>query len=127
MSKRQYEIDGQRFSTLEEFAEEFSNVVLSDYRWHGNLDAFNDILYGGFGTPEEGFLLIWKHSNVSRERLGYGETVRQLSKRLDRCHSSNRERVASDLAQASKQTGPTIFDWLVEMIREHEDIELRLE
>jgi hypothetical protein len=23
-----------------------------------NLDAFNDILYGGFGTPEEGFVLM---------------------------------------------------------------------
>ena len=40
-----YEIDGEHFSTLEAFYE------------GRNLDAFNDILRGGFGTPDEGFVL----------------------------------------------------------------------
>lgn len=79
-----YEIDGQRFSTLEEFYEEVGRVLrLSP--WGHNLDAFNDILRGGFGTPEEGFAIRWKNHNISREKLGYPETVCQLSLRLARC------------------------------------------
>jgi len=68
--KPQYTIDGVEFSTLDEFAKLFSSRVLQTHIWHGNLDAFNDILRGGFGTPEQGFILIWKNHKASRRRLG---------------------------------------------------------
>ena len=70
-----YEIDGSRFSTLEEFFEEISEVLIPGVSWGHNLDAFNEILRGGFGTPEEDFRLVWKNSHLSRERLGYPETM----------------------------------------------------
>jgi hypothetical protein len=56
---------------------------------------------------------------VSRQRLGYAETVRQLELKLQRCHPTNRESVAADLAWAQTHTGPTVFDWLLEIIRVH--------
>jgi RNAse (barnase) inhibitor barstar len=68
--KPQFTIDGIEFSTLDEFAKLFSSRILRIHEWHGNLDAFNDILRGGFGTPEEGFVLIWKNHKASRRRLG---------------------------------------------------------
>lgn len=116
--KQVYEIDGTRFSTLEEFYEEVSRVLIPGAYWGRNLDAFNDILRGGFGTPEEGFALVWKNSDLSRRRLGYLETVWQLGLRLEKCHPANREYVAHDL-EAERQEGPTVFDWLVEIIRVH--------
>src|SRR6185369_17209859 len=88
--------------------------------WGHNLDAFNDILRGGFGTPEDGFVLRWVNSALSRERLGYPETVRQLEIRLVRCHPTNREWVAADLERARLGVGPTVFDWLVDIIGIHE-------
>ena len=117
--RTKYEIDGTRFSTLEEFFDEVSRVVIPDVLWGHNLDAFNDILRGGFGTPEEGFVLVWKHSDVSRKNLSYQETMRQLQLRLARCHPSNREVVARDLDSAIRNEGSTVFDWLVEIIRVH--------
>ena len=39
-------------------------------RWGRNLDAFNDILRGGFGTPEVGFTLVWRNAHTSQQRLG---------------------------------------------------------
>jgi hypothetical protein len=51
--------------------------------------------------------------------LGYDETVRQLELTLQRCHPSNRESVAGELARAQARTGPTVFDWLIEIIRVH--------
>jgi RNAse (barnase) inhibitor barstar len=76
-------IDGARFADLDGFAREFSRL-LRDYTWRGNLDAFNDILRGGFGTPENGWVLRWLNSERSRNALG-----------------------------------PTLFDQLVDIIRDH--------
>jgi RNAse (barnase) inhibitor barstar len=114
-----YEIDGGCFATLEDFYEEISRVLIPGAEWGHNLDAFNDILRGGFGTPEGGFTLRWKNSKLSREHLGYPETVRQLEKRLMRCHPSNRGSVGTDLETARKGVGATVFDWLIEIIMIH--------
>jgi RNAse (barnase) inhibitor barstar len=117
---KDYIIDGREFSTLEEFAEHFSSRVLEgSHQWRGNLDGFNDILRGGFGTPEEGFQLVWEHSDLSRRTLGYAETSRQLESRLQRCHPSNRNAVAAELQDAIDGKGPTVFDWLLEIIQDH--------
>src|SRR5438034_3428969 len=119
MAKAVCEIDGRDFSTLEEFYDVVSRVLIPGAEWGHNLDAFNDILRGGFGTPEGGFVLRWKNSDVSRQRLGCHETVRQLEQRLTRCHPLNRQQVSEDLQRAKDGVGPTVFDWLVEIIRVH--------
>jgi hypothetical protein len=49
-----FEIDGSRFSTLEGFFEEFSAQVIPGATWGKNLNALDDVLRGGFGTPEGG-------------------------------------------------------------------------
>ncbi len=117
--KRVYEINGDAFSTLEEFYEEVSRKVIPEASWGRGLDAFNDILRGGFGTPDEGFVLRWSNSELSKRRLNYKETVRQLELRLQRCHPTNRDYVAADLGRAKKGMGPTVFDWIVEIIQDH--------
>ncbi len=114
-----YEIDGANFGTLEEFYVEVSRVLIPGAAWGHNLDAFSDILRGGFGTPEGGFTIVWRNARSSRERLGYPETVRQLQVRLQRCHPTNRDLVRADLEQAEQGNGPTVFDWLVDIIRDH--------
>ena len=129
MEKTVYLIDGINFSNLEEFWDEISNVLIPEAYWGKNLDAFNDILSGGFGTPEEGFVLVWKNSALSKSRLGYWETVRQLEKRLEECHPRAREHVKMELELAKRGDGETVFDWLLSIIQDedHRDIELRLE
>jgi len=127
MAKPILKIVGGNFATLEEFYDEVSRKLIPGTSWGRNLDAFNDILRGGFGTPERGFILVWEASNLSRERLGYAETVRQLERRLQSCHPSNRAAVEGDLSAARQSKGPTVFDWLLEIIHGHESVELRLQ
>ncbi|WP_270729850.1 barstar family protein [Shimia sp. Alg240-R146] len=114
-----FRIDGEQFSTLEEFYDEVSSVLIPGTEWGHNLDAFNDILRGGFGTPDQGFILIWENSEASKRRLGYSETVRQLEQRLERCHPTNRSSVKEQLRQAQNNEGPVVFDWLVGIVRAH--------
>ena len=127
MDKQLFEIDGNNFSTLDGFWDEISDRLIPGSEWGRNLDAFNDILHGGFGTPENGFILIWKNSALSRQRLSFHETADFLEKKLLRCHPSNIEIVKSDLVKAWKHEGQTAFDWLLEIIQGHKDIEIRLE
>ena len=112
-------IDGSRVWSLETFWDEVSRSIIPGERWGRNLDAFNDILRGGFGTPPNGFVLRWKDAEIARGFLGYPETIRQLEKRLDECHPENLFAVAVELEQAKMGRGPTVFDWLVAIVREH--------
>ena len=67
---REYVIEGSHISSLETFYEQISDVVIPGANWGKNLDAFNDVLRGAFGTPENGFVLRWKNADASRKRLG---------------------------------------------------------
>jgi hypothetical protein len=115
-----YEIDGRRFSTLEGFFEEIDRVLIKEAFWGHNLNAFNDILRGGFGTPEGGFTLVWSHHEVSRERLGHAETARGWEQGLAAATDPDwRRRMGHALRLARAGAGPTIFDDLVRIILEH--------
>ncbi|WP_066772982.1 barstar family protein [Croceicoccus mobilis] len=117
---KEYILDGSKVTSLDAFYDAISDTLIPGAYWGRNLVAFNDILRGGFGTPEGGFILRWANSGASRERLGYAETVKQLEKRLEQCHPSNRQHVRADLSRAKQGEGPTVFDWLLEIIREHD-------
>jgi len=112
-------LDGTRIWSLESFWDEVSRSLIPGAKWGRNLDAFNDILRGGFGTPPDGFVLRWKESDTARAFLGYQETIRQLEKRMVACHPSNVFHVKAMLERAKRGEGQTVFDWLVEIIEEH--------
>ena len=117
--KKEYEIDGNEFSTLQGFFDHISKVLVPGLVWGKNLDAFNEILSGGYGTPHGGFVLRWKHSNQSREELGYAETVRYLERKLKTCDPANRDKVRLELELARLGKGPTVFEILRALIEEH--------
>ncbi|MEA3264270.1 MAG: barstar family protein [Pseudomonadota bacterium] len=112
-------LDGKRIHSLETFWDEFERHLIRGVFWGRNLDAFNDVLRGGFGTPPGGFILRWENSEWSRAMLGYPETERQLKLRLTLCHPSNLQTVTDQLRRAQARVGPTVFDWLVEIIEVH--------
>lgn len=90
-------INSNNFNDLEGFYNEIDRVLTQglDWRTGHNLNAFNDILRGGFGVHEyeEPIKLIWNDANKSK---------RELSKIID---------------------GKTLFDILVEIIQSNEHIE----
>src|SRR5690349_10362116 len=104
-----YEMDGTAFRNYDEFAAYFSNRVLREHRWNGNLNAFNDILRGGFGTPEEGFTLRVVNTDAARRALGYSETVRLIETALKVADPSRRAELERQLADAQRGIGQTMF------------------
>ncbi|OES45995.1 hypothetical protein BA724_16650 [Domibacillus iocasae] len=123
-------IDGENFSNFKGFCKEFSNVILSGkYEWNESLDAFNDILCGGFGDIEFGeeYTIIWRNSVKSKRDLGYRENFIKLNEILKNCHPTNKESVIQEIRDAKMNKGSTIFDWIEEIIFDNENITLIIE
>lgn len=112
-------IDGAAFDTLEGFFQHFSEIALDGSPWGRNLDAFNDVLRGGFGTPEDGFILEWRNHALSRLRLGHAETARQYERMLQTCHPNHVARLESLRRDAMRGEGATVFDWITGIIADH--------
>jgi RNAse (barnase) inhibitor barstar len=113
------EIDGARFDNLDGFYDEVSRELNPGAEWGRNLDAFDEILRGGFGTPPRPWVLRWRNAGRSRERLGHEETARWLQGKLEHCPPENAEAVRADLASAERGEGDTLFFMLVELVRGH--------
>ena len=90
-------INGNNFSTLEGFYSEVDNILTKDLDWitGHNLNAFNDLLRGGFGVHEyeESIKLIWQNSDKSKVDLN------------------------------TQQQGEPIYGILKDIIKEHQHIE----
>ena len=130
MLKQTLEIDGNNFSTFESFYKEVDIKFTKNLDWETgkNLDAFNDILRGGFGVYEydEPVKVIWLNSQKSRNDLGWDETIKYLNLKLQYCHPSNIKFVKADLKRAKQHNGETLFDILVSIIKSHDHVELVL-
>lgn len=68
-------INGDNLSDLETFYDEMDRVLTKDLNWETghNLDAFNDLLRGGFGVFEYGEPVKIKWTNLSKSKLTLGK------------------------------------------------------
>lgn len=130
MSKKEIIIEGSRFNDVEGFYTEVDKVFTKDLSWKTghNLDAFNDLLLGGFGVYEYGepITIIWENANKSKEDLGYNATVIHYESMLMKCHQTNIDNVKVLLESAKQEKGDTIFDIIIQIIKEHDEIEIML-
>ena len=120
----EYELDG-RFNTLEEFYAEIGRVFFDNQPWGENLDTLNDLLHNHPELPDK-LRLVWRHADRSRAQLGYSETVRQLLLQLRDCQPTVLIKTAWALRAALRGQGPTVFDWLVNLLSEHPNVEILL-
>lgn len=72
MKIKKFTIDGKKFSNIKGFYDEVQKVLTKDFKGFGRtLDAFDDILYGGFGKfdDKEKIILVWKNFSTSKKNL----------------------------------------------------------
>ena len=126
--EQQIVIDGHLISDIPSFYAELNRVFMAGEDWQlGNsLDAFNDLLYGGFGLIKynEPVKLLWKHMEKSREALGYETTKRYYEEKLLPDAPFHKEHFREKLDALNNGTGQTYFDILLEIIAEHPNITL---
>lgn len=126
MEKRKIIIDGAHFSSIEGFYDEIDRLLTKDLTWRTghNMDAFHDLLRGGFGVHEYGedIDFYWINSDKSRCDFGYDATVLYWEKILEKCHPSNRQMVSENIKAANERIGRTLFDIITDIILNKEDV-----
>lgn len=88
MYKKEFILDASKFANIKEFYIEIEHIFTKNLDWKisYNLDAFNDVLYGGFGVHEydEPIILIWKNTEKSKIDLsGYFDVIIEIIKEHD--------------------------------------------
>ncbi len=118
-------IDGEKFSELEGFYTEIDRLLTKDLDWKTghSLDAFNDLLRGGFGVHEYGeeLHIKWIHFAKSRQDLGYSATIAYYQNVLKKCHPTNRGHVEKLLQDARDGKGKTVLDMIIDIILDSGD------
>jgi len=117
-------LDGAKFSNMEEFFAEMERLLTKDPdgRPGRSLDAFNDLLRGGFGVHAygQGLEIQWVRSEKSRQDLGYPETALYWERALKRCHPSNQKTIQNRIEAARRGEGKTLFDLIVDIIQDED-------
>ncbi|MBD2080635.1 barstar family protein [Leptolyngbya sp. FACHB-17] len=124
--KPEYVLDGRHTTTLEQFYSEIGRVLLDGQPWGESLNDLDEILSGHYGLLPRSFRLVWCHVDIARIGLGYAETVHQLTQRLRDCHPTVLIKTAWALRSALREQGPTVYDWIVEIISNHPNVKLIL-
>jgi RNAse (barnase) inhibitor barstar len=127
MNKQTIIINGNNFSDLESFYDEIDRVLTKDLDWDTghNLDAFNDLLRGGFGVHEheEPIKLTWKNISKSKSDLGLETTKKWYERKISENKTENLQFFKDKLKDLTENNGQTLFDIILEIISEHEHIE----
>ena len=119
VTQRTFEIDGNNFNDFAGFIVEFNRcfVCYVGGHWQGNIDAFNDYL----SWTDERCTIRWLNSSKSSIDLGHESMATWLRKNLETCHPSNVKSGRERLENAMTGRGPTLFEWIVDIIRENGD------
>ena len=125
-----YTINGDRIHSISDFYAEINRLFMQDEDWKlgESLDAFNDLLYGGFGALKSGtkVKIVWKNAKTSREILGKEATLNWYSEKLNN-PAYNQEFITTSIEDLQNGSGKTYFEILLEIINEHPNIVLKLE
>ena len=88
---KEFILDGNKFNDIEGFYNEIDKLLTKDLDWKTghNLDAFNDLLRGGFGVHEyeEPIIIKWINYEKSKKDLG-NETILTILEIILDCDNS---------------------------------------
>ncbi|QPC88175.1 ribonuclease inhibitor [Mesorhizobium sp. NBSH29] len=121
-------LDGDKFNDIASFYDEVNRVFMSNEDWliSVSLDALNDLLYSGHGaiTSKERIRLVWSKFEKSRADLGHDATQRFYIEKLKQPERYDPDRIKGDLRALEAGTGAIYFDFVVEIIGDHANIEM---
>ncbi|WP_417444897.1 ribonuclease inhibitor [Joostella sp.] len=119
MSK-QFTIQGDNIHDIKSFYKEINRLFMSSEDWEisESLDAFNDLLYGGFGSlsSDEDIDLIWKNISKNKSDLGLETTLEFYKNKLKEPTIYNTDFIQEKITELEQGFGKTYFEIIMEII-----------
>jgi RNAse (barnase) inhibitor barstar len=126
--KKQIIITGKNIVDITSFYQEVNRVFMYGENWKigESLDAFNDLLYGGFGilNSDGSFEIIWNDIELSKAALGYEATRLYYLDKLKPGSPYNKQHFKGKLDELDSGAGKTYFDIIMEILYDHPNIKL---
>ena len=126
--KKTITIEGSSIHDIHSFYQEINRVFMEGEDWKigDSLDAFDDLLYGGFGAldGDAPVTLEWKDIGISRTTLGMDATREYYQQKLLPGSPFNRVAFTLKLTELNEGRGQTYFDIILEIISRHRNIRL---
>lgn len=126
MPKRTYIIDGNRCGSLIEAAAVLTRVLELTTPWDGSLATLPALLRGGFGTPRDGFILVWKNAESAKAKLNHRALIHPL-RDLISVDPSKAAAIEDRIDDAKSRRGPTLFEVILDIFRAQDGVEVRIE
>lgn len=121
-------LEGKNIHDIPSFYKEINRVFMQNEDWElgESLDAFNDLLYGGFGILKDlsNIQLIWNSSKTCSQTLGYDTTKVYYLKKIEPGSPFNRAYHEQKLTELEAGNGRTYFQIILNIISEHPNIQL---
>jgi len=125
---QEIQITGSNIHDIASFYREINRVFMHNENWQigESLDAFDDLLYGGFGTLNNNATVkvLWTNIALSRKALGYETTKAYYLTKLQPGSPFNKQHFTAKLKELEAGVGETYFDIVVEILSEHSNIML---
>jgi len=125
---KQIIIEGENINDIKSFYEEINRVFMKDEDWKlgESLDAFNDLLYGGFGTikANEPIMLMWKNFENNKKTFGLDFTLEFYRQKLQHPEIYDVKSINKSIRELKNGDAPTYFDIILEIIADHSNITL---
>lgn len=121
-------IRGRDIRDISSFYGEINRVFMADEDWKlgESLDAFNDLLFGGYGAIAvlEPVELVWEDIEASRVALGIETTRAYLLAKQRQPERYSRGSIQQQLDQLEKGDGSTYFNTILDIIQDHPNVRL---
>jgi RNAse (barnase) inhibitor barstar len=121
-------LEGKNIYDIPSFYREINQVFMQNEDWElgESLDAFNDLLFGGFGLLKDlpHIQLIWNNADLSSQALDYDTTKVYYLKKIEPGSPYNRIHFEQKLSELEAGNGQTYFQIILEIISDHPNIHL---
>ncbi|MGN5953973.1 barstar family protein [Sphingobacterium lactis] len=126
--KKEITIDGTKIFDKTSLYAEINAKFMQDESWQlgESLDAFDDLLYGGFGALQENEAvdLIWRNFEENKAALGYDFTLGFYAEKLEDPEHFDAAGIQKKIELLMAGEGQTYFEIIEEIISEHANINL---
>ena len=121
-------IEGKNIQDIPSFYKEINRVFMQNEDWElgESLDAFDDLLFGGFGMLKgmPNIQLIWNNSTLCSHTLGYDTTRAYYLKKLAPGTPFSKSYHQRKLTELEAGNGQTYFQIIQNIISDHPNINL---
>lgn len=120
---KQIEIEGNTINDITSFYKEINRAFMLGESWliGQSLDAFNDLLFGGYGALQgaQSVKLVWRHMDHCRKALGYQTTRDYYLEKLKPGSPYNKKLFTEKLVALDNGSDETYFDSIMSIIAQH--------